>query len=121
MEIVRIICVSYLRAATFVLLQSIDNRKQLKSSTITGVSQMGIIGTIIVGLIVGALGRLVLPGDQPMGWIMTCLLGIAGSVSAGFIGQALGWYMPGEGAGWIASILGAAILLFIVQKVRGKS
>jgi len=82
---------------------------------------MGIIGTIIVGLIVGALGRFVLPGDQPMGWIMTCLLGIAGSVGAGFVGQALGWYMPGQGAGWIASILGAAILLFVVQKLRGKS
>ena len=82
---------------------------------------MAIISTIIVGLIVGALGRFVLPGEQKMGWIMTCLLGIAGSVGAGFLGQALGWYAPGEGAGWIASILGAALLLFIVQKVRGGS
>jgi uncharacterized membrane protein YeaQ/YmgE (transglycosylase-associated protein family) len=82
---------------------------------------MGIIGTIIVGLIVGALGRFVLPGEQKMGWIMTCLLGIAGSVIAGFLGQAMGWYLPGEGAGWIASVLGAAALLFIVQKVRGSS
>jgi uncharacterized membrane protein YeaQ/YmgE (transglycosylase-associated protein family) len=82
---------------------------------------MGIIGTIIVGLIVGALGRFVLPGEQKMGWIMTCVLGIAGSVGAGFLGQALGWYAPGKGAGWIASILGAAALLFIYQKVRGSS
>jgi uncharacterized membrane protein YeaQ/YmgE (transglycosylase-associated protein family) len=80
---------------------------------------MGIIYTIIVGLIVGALGRLVLPGEQKMGWILTCVLGIAGSVAAGFLGQALGWYAPGQGAGWIASVLGAAILLFIVQKMRG--
>ncbi|MFO1394620.1 MAG: GlsB/YeaQ/YmgE family stress response membrane protein [Steroidobacteraceae bacterium] len=83
---------------------------------------MGIISTIIVGLIVGALGRFVLPGDQKMGWIMTCLLGIAGSVVAGFLGRAVGWYEPGQGAGWIASIVGAALLLFVVQKVRaGKS
>jgi uncharacterized membrane protein YeaQ/YmgE (transglycosylase-associated protein family) len=121
MEIARIICVSYLLAATSVLPQSIDNHQQLKPSTLKRGAHMGIIGTIIVGLIVGALGRFVLPGAQPMGWIMTCVLGIAGSVGAGFLGQALGWYMPGEGAGWIASILGAAILLFIVQKVRGKA
>ena len=80
---------------------------------------MGFIGTIVVGLIVGALGRFVLPGEQKMGWILTCLLGIAGSVLAGFIGQRLGWYQAGQGAGWIASVLGAALLLFIVQKVRG--
>ncbi len=80
---------------------------------------MGLIGTIVVGLIVGALGRFVLPGDQKMGWILTCLLGIGGAMLAGFIGQALGWYRAGQGAGWIASILGAALLLFIVQKLRG--
>lgn len=80
---------------------------------------MAIISTIIVGLIVGALGRFVLPGEQKMGWIMTCLLGIGGSLLAGFLGQALGWYLPGEGAGWIASVLGAALLLYVVQKLRG--
>ena len=79
---------------------------------------MGLIGTIVVGLIVGALGRFVLPGDQKMGWILTCLLGIGGSMLAGFIGQALGWYQAGQGAGWIASVIGAALLLFIVQKLR---
>jgi uncharacterized membrane protein YeaQ/YmgE (transglycosylase-associated protein family) len=79
---------------------------------------MGIIGTIIVGLIVGALARLVLPGDQKMGWILTILLGIAGSMLAGFIGQALGWYTAGEGAGWIASVLGAVVLLVVVGKLR---
>src|SRR4051794_28767273 len=62
------------------------------SSSIRTECTMGIIGTIIVGLIVGALARFVLPGDQKMGWIMTCLLGIAGSVVAGFVGQGLGWY-----------------------------
>ena len=80
---------------------------------------MGIIGTIVVGLIVGALARFVLPGDQKMGWILTGALGIAGSVLAGFIGQALGWYRAGQGAGWIASVIGAVILLFVVGKFKG--
>ena len=71
---------------------------------------MGIIGTIIVGLIVGALARFVLPGEQKMGWILTCLLGIAGSLTAGFVGQALGWYAVGQPAGWIASVLGAVVV-----------
>jgi uncharacterized membrane protein YeaQ/YmgE (transglycosylase-associated protein family) len=79
---------------------------------------MGIIGTIVVGLIIGALARFVMPGEQKMGWIMTILLGIGGSVVAGFIGKAFGWYQPGEGAGWIASVLGAVLLLFIVDKLR---
>ena len=82
---------------------------------------MGIIGTIIVGLIVGAIARFVLPGEQKMGWILTCLLGIGGSVAAGFIGQAMGWYQAGQGAGWIASVLGAVVLLFVVSKPRGSA
>lgn len=80
---------------------------------------MGLIGTIVVGLIVGALARFLLPGDQKMGWIMTILLGIGGSLLAGFVGQALGWYQAGQGAGWIASVVGAIVLLVVVQKVRG--
>jgi uncharacterized membrane protein YeaQ/YmgE (transglycosylase-associated protein family) len=80
---------------------------------------MGIIGTIIVGLLVGAIARFVLPGEQKMGWIMTCLLGIAGSVVAGFVGQAVGWYQVGQGAGWIASIVGAVVLLFAYSKLKG--
>lgn len=79
---------------------------------------MGIIGTIIVGLIVGALARFVLPGEQKLGWILTGLLGIAGSMVAGYVGQALGWYAAGQGAGWIASVIGAALLLWVVQKLR---
>lgn len=82
---------------------------------------MGIIGTIIVGLVVGAIARFVLPGEQKMGWIMTCLLGIAGSFAAGFVGQALGWYQVGQGAGWIGSIVGAVVLLFAYSKLKGGS
>ena len=53
-----------------------------------------------------------------MGWIMTILLGIGGSMVAGFIGQSLGWYQAGQGAGWIGSVLGAVLLLFVVGKLR---
>jgi uncharacterized membrane protein YeaQ/YmgE (transglycosylase-associated protein family) len=80
---------------------------------------MGIITTIIVGLIVGAIARFVLPGEQKMGWILTCLLGIGGSLVAGFVGQALGWYTVGQPAGSIASVVGAVVLLFVVGKLRG--
>lgn len=82
---------------------------------------MGIIWTLIIGLIVGALGRFVVPGAQPMGWIMTMLLGVGGSFIAGFVGQALGFYQAGQGAGLIASVIGAAVLLLVVQKIRGGS
>ena len=81
---------------------------------------MGLIGTIAVGLIVGAIARFLLPGEQKMGWILTILLGIGGSMAAGFVGQALGWYRAGQGAGWIASVVGALVLLLVVQKLRGK-
>jgi uncharacterized membrane protein YeaQ/YmgE (transglycosylase-associated protein family) len=82
---------------------------------------MGIIGTIIVGLIVGAIARFLLPGEQKMGWILTCLLGIGGSLIAGYVGQAMGWYAAGEGAGWIASIVGALVLLIVVGMLRGRT
>ena len=82
---------------------------------------MGIITTILVGLIVGAIARFVMPGEQKMGWILTCLLGVGGAFLAGFAGQALGWYSVGQPAGWIASVLGAVVLLFVVGKLRGGS
>ncbi|MBK9136560.1 MAG: GlsB/YeaQ/YmgE family stress response membrane protein [Betaproteobacteria bacterium] len=82
---------------------------------------MNIIGTLLVGLVVGAIARFLLPGEQKMGWIMTCLLGVAGSFLAGFVGQAAGWYQVGQGAGWIASIAGAIVLLFVVGKFKGGS
>jgi uncharacterized membrane protein YeaQ/YmgE (transglycosylase-associated protein family) len=81
---------------------------------------MGIIGTIVVGLIVGALARFVMPGEQKMGWILTCLLGIAGSLIAGFVGQWMGWYAADQPAGWIASVVGAVALLAVVGLLRRK-
>jgi uncharacterized membrane protein YeaQ/YmgE (transglycosylase-associated protein family) len=82
---------------------------------------MGIIGTIVVGFIVGLLARAIKPGNDRMGLIMTTLLGIAGAFIARYAGMAMGWYSEGEPAGWIASIIGAVILLFIYGMVRGRS
>lgn len=75
---------------------------------------MSIIIMIIVGFIVGLIARAIMPGDQNMGIIMTTILGIVGAVVAGFLGQNLGWYAPGEPAGWIGSVVGAIIVLFVV-------
>ena len=80
-----------------------------------------LLWTVIVGLIVGAIARFILPGDQKMGWILTGLVGIGGSLGAGYVGQALGMYAVGETAGWIASVVGALVLLFVVQKLRGNT
>jgi uncharacterized membrane protein YeaQ/YmgE (transglycosylase-associated protein family) len=71
----------------------------------------GILGTIFVGLIVGVIARFLKPGDDKMGWIMTIVLGIAGSFLANMVGAALGIYKQGDTAGWIASVLGAVVLL----------
>lgn len=74
---------------------------------------LSLIGTIIVGGIIGLIARAIKPGDDSMGWIMTILLGIVGSLVAGYVGRALGWYHEGQAAGWIASVAGAVVLLFI--------
>ncbi|HSS40225.1 MAG: GlsB/YeaQ/YmgE family stress response membrane protein [Polyangia bacterium] len=77
---------------------------------------MSIIWTLIVGLVVGALAKLIMPGRDPGGIIVTMLLGIAGSLIASFLGHALGWYRsPGSGPGIVASIIGAMILLAIYR------
>ncbi|SOZ09103.1 GlsB/YeaQ/YmgE family stress response membrane protein [Cupriavidus taiwanensis] len=81
---------------------------------------MAFIGTVFVGLIVGLIARAVKPGDDKLGWIMTIILGILGSVVAGYVGRALGWYQPGEPAGWVASVVGAIVLLVIYGMVRRK-
>jgi uncharacterized membrane protein YeaQ/YmgE (transglycosylase-associated protein family) len=81
---------------------------------------MGIITMIIVGFIVGLLARALKPGNDRMGIILTTLVGIAGSFLAGFAGQAMGLYTTGEPAGWIASIIGAIVLLVIVSMFRGR-
>lgn len=79
-----------------------------------------VLGVLLVGLVVGFLARALKPGDDKLGWIMTALLGVAGSFLATYIGLAMGWYQEGEPAGWIASILGAILLLVIYGFVRSK-
>jgi uncharacterized membrane protein YeaQ/YmgE (transglycosylase-associated protein family) len=82
---------------------------------------LSILGTIVVGLIVGLIARAVKPGDDRMGLIMTTLLGIAGAFVARYVGVAMGWYQQNEPAGWIASVLGAIVLLVIYGLIRGRS
>jgi uncharacterized membrane protein YeaQ/YmgE (transglycosylase-associated protein family) len=79
-----------------------------------------ILWMCIIGLIAGALAKLIMPGKDPGGILVTMLLGIAGSLVAGFLGRALGWYEPGEGAGLIMSVLGAILLLFIYRLFKRK-
>jgi uncharacterized membrane protein YeaQ/YmgE (transglycosylase-associated protein family) len=76
---------------------------------------MGLIWTLIIGLVVGAIAKLLMPGRDPGGFIITMLLGVAGAFLASFLGRALGLYEPGGSAGIIASILGAMLLLFIYR------
>ena len=80
---------------------------------------MGILWTIVLGFVIGVLAKFLHPGKENMGFISTILLGIAGSFLAGVIGQDLGWYQAGEGAGFIASVIVAILLLVIYGKVRG--
>jgi uncharacterized membrane protein YeaQ/YmgE (transglycosylase-associated protein family) len=79
---------------------------------------MHLIWTLIIGFIVGLLGRWLHPGDDKMGIILTTVLGIAGAFFATFAGQALHWYAPGENAGFIGAVIGAIVLLVLVGVIR---
>lgn len=81
---------------------------------------LAILGWILFGLVVGIIAKLLMPGRDPGGFIVTILIGIAGSLLGGFVGRALGFYGPGEYGGWIMSILGAVILLFLYRLVAGR-
>ena len=84
---------------------------------------MGIIWTIIVGVIVGTIAKFIMPGgNEPRGFIITAILGIVGSFLASYAGQALGWYAAGQSAGWIMSIIGAMVVLGVYHMVtRGNA
>jgi uncharacterized membrane protein YeaQ/YmgE (transglycosylase-associated protein family) len=80
----------------------------------------GVIGWIIFGLIVGAIAKLLMPGRDPGGIIITMALGIAGALLGGFVGRALGWYQENEPAGFLMSLVGAVLLLWIYRMVVGR-
>ncbi len=77
----------------------------------------GILGWIVIGLLAGGLAKLLMPGRDPGGCIVTILLGIAGALVAGFLGRAVGWYEPGDGAGFIAAVVGAFLILLIYRLI----
>lgn len=79
---------------------------------------MSILWTIVLGFVIGVIAKLIHPGKENMGFVMTILLGIGGSFFAGVIGQYFGWYQAGEGAGFIASVIVAILLLVIYGKLR---
>jgi uncharacterized membrane protein YeaQ/YmgE (transglycosylase-associated protein family) len=78
------------------------------------------IWMIIVGLVIGAVAKLLMPGRDPGGIIVTILIGIAGSVIAGVLGRSIGWYREGDAVGFMASVLGSVILLFLYRAVIGQ-
>ena len=80
----------------------------------------GILAWIVIGLLAGGIAKLLMPGRDPGGCIITILLGIAGALLAGFLGQAVGWYSPGEGAGFLAAIVGAFVILLIYRLVLSR-
>ena len=79
-----------------------------------------IFWTLVIGLVVGAIAKLLMPGRDPGGCIITILLGIAGAFVAGYIGRVVGWYQPGQPAGFIASVIGAMILLLLYRMIAGR-
>ncbi len=78
---------------------------------------MEILWMLIIGLVVGVIAKLLMPGRDPGGFIITMLIGVAGALVAGLLGRAVGWYHSGEPAGFIASIIGAMLLLFIYRMI----
>jgi uncharacterized membrane protein YeaQ/YmgE (transglycosylase-associated protein family) len=82
---------------------------------------MSIIGWIIFGLIVGVVAKLLMPGRDPGGMIVTILLGIVGALIGGFIGRVLGWYGEGDPVGFIMAVIGAIVVLFAYRKISGPS
>jgi uncharacterized membrane protein YeaQ/YmgE (transglycosylase-associated protein family) len=82
---------------------------------------MSYVWLVVIGFVVGLIARALHPGDDKLGFILTTVLGIAGSLVASFVGQALGWYSPGETAGFIASVIGAIVLLALYSMVKKRS
>ena len=81
---------------------------------------MSVIGWILFGLVVGIVGKLLMPGRDPGGFILTILLGVAGALLGGFVGQALGFYREGEPAGFLMAVLGSIVLLLLYRMFVGR-
>ena len=82
---------------------------------------MGIIWTIIIGFLAGVIAKFIMPGsNEPSGFILTTILGIVGAIVASYLGQALGWYRAGEGAGLIGAVVGAIIVLLVYGMITGR-
>ncbi len=82
---------------------------------------LSLLWTAIIGLVVGAIAKLLMPGKDPGGIFITMLIGIAGSFLASWIGRAVGWYKEGQSAGFIMSVIGAIVLLLIYRLIKGRS
>jgi uncharacterized membrane protein YeaQ/YmgE (transglycosylase-associated protein family) len=82
---------------------------------------MSVLWTIIIGFVAGVIAKFIMPGDnEPSGFIMTTILGIVGAFVATYLGQALGWYQPGQGAGLVGAIVGAIVVLFVYGLFAGR-
>ena len=82
---------------------------------------MHLIGTILIGFLAGLVAKLLTPGRDPGGFILTTLLGIVGAVVATYLGQAIGWYRADEGAGFVGAVIGAIILLAVYHFIKGRA
>ncbi len=80
----------------------------------------GWLAWIVIGLLAGAIAKAITPGRDPGGCLITIVIGIAGAVLAGFLGQQLGWYRPGQGAGFLAAIVGAVLILLVYRMIAGR-
>ena len=81
---------------------------------------MGLLYTLLIGLVIGAIAKFLMPGNDPGGWVITILLGIAGAFVGTFLGRSLGLYTEGQAAGWIASVIGAMVLLLVYRLITGR-
>jgi uncharacterized membrane protein YeaQ/YmgE (transglycosylase-associated protein family) len=82
---------------------------------------MGLVWTILIGFLAGVIAKFVHPGRENLGLVVTTLLGVGGSLTATFLGQAIGWYQAGQPAGFIGAVVGAVLLLFIYGQLKGKA
>jgi uncharacterized membrane protein YeaQ/YmgE (transglycosylase-associated protein family) len=84
-------------------------------------SMLALLWEALIGLIVGAIAKLIMPGKDPGGIFITMAIGIAGSIGATFLGQLIGWYKQGQSAGFIMSVIGAILILWIYRLIKGKA